>query len=223
MARLLDRRRECRGRGCSWIFTFVSAPAARSASVYLGLLLFVSSAAVLQELIVNVRPMDNAWAFQFLPLQYSFAIGPLIFGYVSIKVDSVRPISSLHFLLPSLQALLTITLFMLPSTAKVAFMKNVYAPWYSSTEDVVFTLSLLLYLVLSNRVVRDSSEMATYDWKRDRSLWLRRLILWSAFILAVSVFFNLAAPFSYFVFGASIYQYEWVSFLENVTYSGFLY
>jgi len=199
------------------------APDRRSPGFFLGLLLLVSSAAVLQELVVNVRPSQQDWTYQFLPLQYTFSFGPLIYAYVRAKTDSKRPIRGWHFLLPVAQAGLTLVLAFLPSMAKATFMSNVYAPWYSSTEDVVFTLSMVAYLMFSRRTMRESSRDQQFEWEAQKYRWLSRLISGCVIILVVSVFFNVGGPLTYNMLGVSIYQYEWVAFLENGTYSAFLY
>ena len=90
-------------------------------------------------------------------------------------------------------------------------------------EDVVFTLSFVVYLVLSHRSIVRARKHIRFNWEHTRYRWLRRLISGSAVILAVSVCFNVTAPVLFASTGVDLYQYEWAAFTENVVYSALLY
>lgn len=193
------------------------------ARVALGLLLIVAAAAVLHELILNVRPAEAGWTIIFLPLLYTYSFGPLLYTYVHAKLHLSQPISRWHYVLPVLQAVLTVGMAVAPVSVQTDYMNAVYAPWYSVVEDVVFTVSFAVYLILSHRAVGRAQQRMRFAWQRTKYRWLRRLVGGSALILAVSVLFNLTSPLLFATSGVDVYQYEWAAFAENVAYSALLY
>lgn len=193
-------------------------PAANRA---LGLLLLVAAAAILHELILNVRPAQASWTVIFLPLLYTYAIGPLLYAYVGAKLG-LPPISRWHYLLPALQAVLAVGIALAPVAVQTRYMNAVYAPWYSAAEDLIFTVSFVAYLVLSRRAVMRAQAGARFAWEAPKYQWLRRLIGGCAVILAVSLVFNVASPVLAEA-GIDLYRYEWAAFAENVAYSALLY
>ena len=194
-----------------------------SANVAMGLLLLVAATAVLHELILNVRPAEAGWTLIFLPLLYTYAFGPLLYTYVHARLNGPRPLSRWHYVLPVLQAILTIGMAVSPVSVKTTYMQAIYAPWYSTVEDIIFTVSFTVYLFLSYQAVKQAQKRVRFDWERHRYQWLRRLVGGSAIILGVSVSFNIAGPVLYFTTGANLYQYEWAAFAENIAYSALLY
>lgn len=195
----------------------------RPANISMALLLFVGAAAVLNELVVNLRPQDAGWAAVFPPLLFTYSLGPLLYAYIRAKLASPHHFSRWHWALPFAQAILTIGLSLAPTTAKAAYMESIYAPWYSTMEDVVFTLSFGTYLVLSYRAVIAASRSERFEWERENHNWLRRLVLGSATVLGVSVAFNLLGPVLYTLTDVDLYGYGIVVFTENVIYSALLY
>ncbi|MEM1126585.1 MAG: AraC family transcriptional regulator [Bacteroidota bacterium] len=195
----------------------------RTANRILGLLLLVAAAAVLNELVVNVRPPQAGWSIVFLPLLYTFALGPLLYHYVGLMLGRTRALPWWHWAPPILQALLTVGVALAPATYQMAYMNQVYAPWYNTFEDLFFALSLGGYLVLSHRLLARAQTSERFAWERRTRVWLHRLVLGCALVFAVSTVFNVAGPLLYAWGEVNVYAYESVAFAENVAYSALLY
>lgn len=193
------------------------------ANYSMAFLLFVGASAVLNELVVNLRPPNASWAVIFPPLLYTYSLGPLLYAYIRAKLPGATTLPWWHWIIPAAQAVLTVGLFVAPASAKAAYMETVYAPWYSSLEDVLFTLSLGGYLVLSYRAVSRAVRFERFDWERTNHVWLRRLILGSTVVLCVSITFNAASPVFYSLLDVDLYGYSGVVFAESVVYSALLY
>ncbi|MEM1041992.1 MAG: AraC family transcriptional regulator [Bacteroidota bacterium] len=198
-------------------------PGSRTANRAMGWLLFAAAAAVLLELVVNVRPPDAAWSIVFLPLSYTYALGPLLYLYVRIKLGRTGRLPVWHWVLPALQAALTVGVALAPTALQVAYMNEVYAPWYGALEDVVFAASLGGYLMLSYHVLNRAEASERFDWERSNRVWLRRLLAGSGLAFAVSLGFNVAGPLAWYVWSFNIYAFEGAAFAENVAYSALLY
>lgn len=119
----------------------------------------------------------------FLPIFYSFAFGPLIYFYVKSITNSDFQFTrkdALHFLPVAIQALLYIFLTAQSYAFRNWFWANVHDKFTYSLEFDGTWISLLVYLVLSLRLLRKYSRYVEENFSETSQLtlrWLQVLLL----------------------------------------------
>jgi AraC-like DNA-binding protein len=145
----------------------------------------------------------------FLPIFYSFAFGPLIYFYVKSITNSdfrFTRRNGLHFLPVALQALLYMFLTAQTYEFRNWFWANVHDKFTYSLEFDGTWVSLLVYLVLSLRLLRKYSRYVEENFSETSQLtlrWLQLLLL----ILAV-ICGQWAVELILRDFFGSFYQYD---------------
>lgn len=146
----------------------------------------------------------------FLPIFYSFAFGPLIYFYVKSITNSTfrfEPKHWLHFLPVAVQALLYLFLTCQSYAFRNWFWATVHNPFTYRIEFDGTWLSLLVYLILSLRLLRKYSQYVEENFSETSQLtlrWLQTLLL----ILAV-VCGQWAVELILREFFGSYYQYDY--------------
>jgi AraC-like DNA-binding protein len=114
----------------------------------------------------------------FLPIFYSFAFGPLIYFYVRSLTNSTFRFERkywLHFVPVAVQALLYLFLTCQSYSFRNWFWANVHNPFTYRIEFDGTWLSLLVYLVLSLRLLRNYSRYVNENFSETSQLTLRWL------------------------------------------------
>ena len=186
----------------------------------MGGLLVVASALVLYVLLLYVQPPGENLGIVFAPLSFTFALGPLLYAYVRARLGLGRP-GAVHWVLPVAQAVWVVGVALSPLDVQQAYMGRVFAPWWATTQTVLFVLSLGLYLALSWRAI--PAGRSGFAWARARDRWLRRVVAVAALALVAVAVFQIVGPLFPERPGQRFWGLGWVSFLETVLYSAVLY
>ena len=186
------------------------------ATVFFSLFLLAGGLTLLHELLSNLALYRLHPHFYLTPLLYTYALGPLLYFFVRYRLTPSRPLQRVdawHAVLPVAQAIEQLVTGLGPLAFKDWYWQTPFAQTWDALDLPVFVLSFGFYLVLSWRLLSHT--------EGDHS-WLRRLIVGSALILAISVLFDVmrrAAGAQ----GVDLNANEWVPLMEELAYAALLY
>ena len=187
----------------------------RRAGVYLGLFLLLGALSVLSEVISALELYRLSAHFWITPLLYTFALGPLLYGFVRTRLDPAwRPGRRLvlHAALPAYQVVHEVVTGFAPLAFKSWYWQTPYARLFGQVDAWVFALSFGLYAAAAYRHVRRAPE------SEPARPWLGHLLLGCAAILLVAVAVD--AAYLLLQWGE---PFDWLQLTEAVAYSAFLY
>ncbi|NNF57339.1 MAG: helix-turn-helix transcriptional regulator [Rhodothermaceae bacterium] len=186
------------------------------ATVFLGLFLIAGGLTLLNELLNNLALYRLHPHFYLTPLLYTYALGPLLYFFVRYRLDparSFRRADAWHAVLPGLQAVQQLVTGLGPLALKDWYWQTPLAQVWGALDVPIFALSFGFYLVLSWRAL----DRADGDYP-----WLRRLVVGSAIILAVTLVFNAARRIAW-AREVDLDANEWVPLVEELVYAALLY
>jgi len=128
-------------------------------------------------LLHNILYFAGAYEFfprlKFAPLYYTLAFPPLLFYHVKLSLYPsyrMRRTDLKHFLLPVLQFLFFLVLFLLPSSIKSQWDRSFFNPFYGAFEQLLYLVSFVAYLYFSHRYVRQRRLELSGRFKLKREL-----------------------------------------------------
>ncbi|MCC3157474.1 helix-turn-helix domain-containing protein [Hymenobacter sp. 15J16-1T3B] len=136
----------------------------------------------------NVYGQNANW--YFAPIYYSFAFGPLLYLYVRSLTNHafrLRPRQLWHFAPVLLQAGLYATLRLTDYPTRLWFWEHVHRPYTYRLEFIGTWLSLMVYLALSLRLLRQYRRYLDDNFSETSQLrlrWLRVLLVLLAVVSA---------------------------------------
>lgn len=204
------------GAGVSLLLLFLPSEN-RRAALLLGAFLLAASSTVLGQLMADLGLAYRYRIFEFVPLLQSFAIGPLAYLYIRARVEPARAFGTkvwLHALLPAAHFALQFWVWTSPNARRAWYYESVHGPFGSTTEDVLFALTLTAYIAASWVLVR--SQMGSREVRTAPAL--RYLVAFLAVALAASTVFNFAV---YLL--PSPWLGSWVGLVEAVSYSALMF
>lgn len=129
------------------------APGNRAASRTLGLLLLVLTLKVMPHLLSVLGVASDPRSLIFMPLDFTYAVGPLLWLYVVRLTHMPMPrYWRWHFLPAATQFAYSATFFLRPVDAKWAWYSEVHLPLLSPIFAIYSFASLSVYLLLSWRL-----------------------------------------------------------------------
>lgn len=154
------------------------------------LLLVVTVAGHLVQLTVSIGRIPNLSPhFYYLPVSFTFVIGPALYFYVRTLLQPNRAWQRrdwLHWMLPIVQAIIVIGVGFASVQVKHQFWQEVELPWYGLLEQVWLYISLIGYVVAALQLVQNTvaSRPSEAGVAPTTIAWLRRLV----FVTLISVF-----------------------------------
>jgi hypothetical protein len=127
------------------------------ANVCFGLLLILFGLTLLHNILYFAGAYEQFPRLKFLPFYYTLAFPSLLFFHVKLSLYPsyhLRFSDAKHFLLPGLQFLFFLVLFLLPVSIKSQWDRNFFNPFYGAFEQVLYLSLFLAYLYFSHRYVR---------------------------------------------------------------------
>ncbi|HQU59734.1 MAG: hypothetical protein KDD02_26835 [Phaeodactylibacter sp.] len=138
------------------LFFFKRSGDAR-ANAFFGLLLLTFGLTLLHNILYFLKVYEQFPRLKFLPLYYTLAFPTLLFYHVKLSLYPsyhLRWTDVKHFLLPGLQFLFFVVLFLLPVEVKSQWDRNFYNPFYGAFEQLLYLSTFSAYLYFAHRYVR---------------------------------------------------------------------
>ena len=186
----------------------------RRANVFLGLFLIAGSVTLLNEVVSALELYRLNAHFYITPFLYTFALGPLIAGFVRSRVQPTWRLGwreAPHVFLPAWQLVHELTTGFAPLSFKAEFWQTPYARFYASVDTWLFIVSFAFYLIVAYRRARVSGT--------EERPWLVRLVTGCALILSVAVLMQLSRVF----LGDQGERFDWLELGASVSYATLIY
>ena len=193
----------------------------RRAQTWLGALVLLTAVTFGNSLLCEVGACSEFEQLYFLPLDFSLAIGPLVYLYVRERVrPGLEPRDAAHALLPLAQ---------FAFWASVGFRNVAFKEWLWVTvvSPVVGPASGVLFVVVSGgyvwaalRLVRRAA--GAPGWEQARVQWLGRFLRTVSVLLGVLTAYQVADAVLGFGAGVNPYNWPWYAFSKHVAYVGVL-
>ncbi|MEO0557690.1 MAG: AraC family transcriptional regulator [Bacteroidota bacterium] len=188
---------------------------AHRANRWFGGFLIAGGLTLLSEVLMSLELYRLSNHFWITPLLYTFALGPLLYGFARTRLDSSWRLGRSHIkhaILPIYQIGHEWITGFAPLSFKSWFWQTPYAQAYGMLETWVFAISFGSYLFAISRRLQDTDEAP------DRR-WLMRLIRGAVVILAVAILMELLFRLGIAWEGPT----DWIQLGEALAYSALLY
>lgn len=154
------------------LFFFKRSGDAR-ANAFFGLLLLAFGLTLLHNILYFLGVYEQFPRLRFLPIYYTLAFPSLLFYHVKLNLYpsyKLRATDVKHFLLPGLQFLFFVVLFLLPAEVKSLWDRQFYNPFYGAFEQLLYLATFVAYLYFSHRYVRQRRLELGGRYKQPREL-----------------------------------------------------
>ncbi len=193
----------------------------RRAQAWLGALVLLTSATFANDLLCEVGVCTAYNALYFLPLDFSLAIGPLVYLYVRERVrPGLEPRDAVHAILPLAQVAFWLSVGFRSVAFKEWLWRAVVSPYVGPATGALFVVVSGAYVWAALGLVRPAAGAS--DWERARAQWLRRFLRTASVLLIVLTAYQVADAVLGFGAGVNPYNWPWYAFPKHVAYVGVL-
>ena len=165
--------------------------------VILGLLLILSSLTLLNELLNTSGLASQFPSLYFLPIYFSFSVGPLLYLFVKAKLGKLdlKGKDLLHLVLPTAQFLLYLSIGFRSTAFKSAIWNTPAFRSYLTLESVLFPVLLVTYALLAKHLIKLATESSF--WSADIKRWLHQFVNGILWLSAAEVLYIIAEILAY--------------------------
>ncbi|HEX9951594.1 MAG TPA: helix-turn-helix domain-containing protein [Rubricoccaceae bacterium] len=193
----------------------------RRAQVWLGALLLLTAATFGNSLLCEVGVCSAYEQLYFLPLDFSLAIGPLVYLYVRERVrPGLAARDAVHAVLPLAQVAFWASVGFRSVAFKAWLWQAVVSPVLGPATGVLFVVVSGGYVWAALRLVRPAPNAP--EWARARARWLGRFLRTAAVLFIVLTAYEVADAVLGFGAGINPYNWPWYAFPKHVAYVGVL-
>ena len=193
----------------------------RRAQAWLGALVLLTAATFGNGLLCEVGACSAFEQLYFLPLDFSLAIGPLVYLYVR---ERVRPglgrRDAVHAVLPVAQFAFWASVGFRSVAFKAWLWEAVVQPVVGPAGSVLFVVVSAAYIVAALRLVRHADGVA--EWAAARQRWLRQFLRTALVLFSVLTAYHVADAVLGMGFGVNPYNWPWYAFPKHVAFVGVL-
>ena len=192
----------------------------KQANLFLGLLLVLYSFTLLNLLMAMTGVFSTYQQLYFLPLAFSWSVGPLFYFFVRSRIQptfTFRRKHLIHFVLPAVQFLFYASIGFRSVAFKSWMWQQVIQPYVQYLEG---SLTVVLgggYLLAAIRLI--NREVPVALWKHPICRWLRRFALALLVLLSVSALYDLADWVLWNGFQYNLYNTPWADFPLKMSYA----
>jgi len=179
--------------GVVGVWYFFRPVGKREANLLLSFFIGVLSLSLLYNVLVNIGIFINNPRWYFIPIQYTLALGPLLFFYVksrSYRVFNLQKKDFKHFILPSVQAVSYLMVGFRAAIYKDQVWNSIYLPYGKPLEGFLFVTGFSFYLYFSYRFIQYKLQVLDkrqgYFWEVDKMLRMKRMVKGLIFLFAIS-------------------------------------
>jgi len=192
----------------------------KQANIFLGLLLVLYSLTLLNLLMAMTGVYSTYQHLYFLPLAFSWSIGPLFYFFVRSRIQpsfTFRRKHLIHFVLPAMQFLFYASIGFRSVAFKSWIWEQVVQPYVQYLEGGLTVVLGVGYLIASVRLI--NREVPVALWKHPICRWLRRFAVSLLVLLSVSTLYDLADWVLWNGFQYNLYNTPWADFPLKMSYA----
>ena len=189
------------------------------ANIFLGFLLVLNSLTLLNNVMAMTGLYSKYQFLYFLPLTFSFSIGPLFYLFVRSRIQPGFVFSkkdTIHFVLPALQFLFYLSIGFRSAEFKSWIWRNELAPYGQFIEESVLIILSMGYVFAATKLV--SKELPIELWKHPICKWLKNFSVSLLILLAISSLYEITDWALWGFFEYNLFNTPWVDFPLKITY-----
>jgi hypothetical protein len=173
--------------------------------------------------------------FSFLPIYFSFSLGPLLFYYVKSRLYPkfrLHRADIKHFIFPVVQGVILLYIGFQGEEAKRSFKTRFFSPFYGNFEKGVYILLFFFYLYSAYRFIGHERILLSRIPLKSRSSvirrqiliagWLKRMVKVLFILFAVNASFILVEYFSFKVFKINLNGKAMFSSLTELSFGSMI-
>lgn len=198
-------------REANWLFSF-----------FLGCL----SLSLLQNILVNIGVFNNNPRWYFIPIQYTLALGPLLFFFVKSRLFSFFHLQRKdfkHFILPTLQAVSYLSVGFKDAAYKESVWVQQYIPYGKPLEGALFVIGFSFYLYFSYRFIRFKLRFLEkrngHQWEVDKVLRLKRLVKGILLLFIICAGYIVGDFLVYQFLGLNLYDIRGYTYIGDLSFT----
>jgi AraC-like DNA-binding protein len=180
------------------------------ANFLLGLLLVFTALSVFNTFMALAGILNQFQHLYFIPIIYTFAIGPLFYLFTRIKTQPsyrLRWFDLVHFVPAILQASFFWSVGWRSAEYKSMIWQNLYGPYLQFIDEIGFILITIAYFYASYRLLKQTPNRL---WIRPVFTWLKRFIFYTLILVAVIAVYTAAEYIAWLGFEVNIYNTAYV-------------
>lgn len=186
-------------------------------------LLFSSSLTLLHQLLYYLGYANQNPRLNFLPIYFTFLLGPLLFYYVksaSYKTFILNKEDIKHFILPIAQFSFFVLTYNRPSHDLLSIKNSILFPYYGVFEKFIFAVTFLAYLYFASKFVKVNlqHEQQTY-WQKRNNFRLRVLLKISYYLFLLHAILLISDPVLYKFFKIDVNNLKIITWLHYLTFA----
>jgi len=198
----------------------------REANLLLSFFLGVLALSLLHNLLVNIGIFNNKPRWYFIPIQYTLALGPLLFFYVksrSYRVFNLQKKDFKHFILPTVQAVSYLLVGFREAIYKDQIWNSLYLPYGKPIEGFLFVIGFSFYLYFSYRFIRYKLKVLDkrqgYFWEVDKMKRMKRMVKGLLFLFAISAASIIGDWVAYQFLGYNLYDIRGYTYIGDLSFT----
>ena len=212
--------------GAIGVWYFFRPVGKREANLLLSFFLGVLSLSLLHNLLVNIGIFNNNPRWYFIPIQYTLALGPLLFFYVksrSYRVFNLQKKDFKHFILPTVQAVSYLLVGFREAIYKEQIWNSLYLPYGKPLEGFLFVAGFSFYLYFSYRFIRYKlmvlDKRQGYFWEIDKMKRMKRMVKGLIVLFAVSAASIIGDWVAYQFLGYNLYDIRGYTYIGDLSFT----
>ena len=188
-----------------------------------GSLILLTSCTLLHQFLFLIKVYDQYPQMYFLPIYFSFSIGPLIYFFTKNTLYRGHFLNTKdlkHFILPIAQFSFFLFSFIQLEDKLHSIKNSIIFPYYGVFEKFIFVITVLLYIYFSKKYVYKKLDVEqTMVWERTNQFRLLVFLKITNYLFVLHGAILLSDPLFYKFFKIDINNYKPTLWLFYLTFS----
>lgn len=185
----------------------------RQTNLFLGLLLVLLAFSTTNGLLATTGIMSTYRDLYFLPLVFTWSIGPLFYFFVRSKINpsfEFKRRDWIHFILPMIQFCFYLSIGFRSYEFKSHIWSTLISPYLQFVEEGFLILLSMGYIIAIMRHLKH--EIPKETWKQPVYRWLTKFSLYLFILLTIHVLYDIADWILYHGYEFNLYNTNWIDF-----------
>ncbi len=212
--------------GSMGIWYFFRPVGKRETNLLLSFFLGILALSLLHNLLVNIGLFNGNPRWYFIPIQYTLALGPLLFFFVKSRLYQVFHLQKKdfkHFILPVVQAFSYLAVGFQGAIHKETIWNTLYLPYGKPLEGFFFVVGFSFYAYVSYRFIRYKlnllAKRQAYFWEVDKVKRLKRMVKVLLLLFSISAAYIIGDFLTYQLLGKNLYNLPGYTYIGDLSFT----
>ena len=211
--------------GAVGIWYFFRPVGKREANWLLSFFIACLSLSLLHNLLVNIGAFNSNPRWYLIPIQYTLALGPLLFFFVKSRLYPffyIQKKDFKHFILPTVQTASYFFVGFRDAAYKEDVWSQLYIPYGKPLEGFFFVVGFFFYLYFSYRFIQYKltllSKRKGYHWEIDKVNRLKRMVKGLLILFSFSAAYIIGDFLVYQSLGLNLYDIRGYTYIGDLSF-----